>query len=104
LASESASVSGIATEQALQQPAAAALVLEAHCWSARLHLLSWWFGGRHLRRLPRDQRRAIQLHHLEGRSLAEVAHTMRRSKQAVVGLLFRGLRRLRRLLIGRDEV
>jgi RNA polymerase sigma-70 factor (ECF subfamily) len=57
-----------------------------------------------LRRLPRDQRRAIQLHHLEGQSLAEVAHTMQRSKQAVVGLLFRGLRRLRRLLIGRDEV
>ena len=54
-----------------------------------------------LRRLPRDQRLAIQLHYLEGQSLLEVGQQMRRSKQAVVGLLFRGLRRLRRLLIGR---
>jgi RNA polymerase sigma-70 factor (ECF subfamily) len=57
-----------------------------------------------LRQLPRDQRLAIQLHYLEGQSLIEVAQQMRRSKQAVVGLLFRGLRGLRRLLIGQNEV
>jgi RNA polymerase sigma-70 factor (ECF subfamily) len=57
-----------------------------------------------LRKLPRDQGRAIQLHHLEGQSLAAVACEMRKSKQAVVGLLFRGLRRLRRLIAEREEV
>jgi RNA polymerase sigma-70 factor (ECF subfamily) len=57
-----------------------------------------------VRQLPRDQRLAIQLHHLENQSLAEVAHEMRKSKQAVVGLLFRGLRRLRRLLAEREEL
>jgi RNA polymerase sigma-70 factor (ECF subfamily) len=51
-----------------------------------------------LEKLSEDQRRAIELHHLEGRSLVEVAAHMRRSKQAVVGLIFRGLRNLRRLL------
>jgi len=56
-----------------------------------------------LGKLPRDQRRAIELHHLEGQSLAEVADHMRRSKAAVVGLLFRGLRKLRRLLAEREE-
>jgi RNA polymerase sigma-70 factor (ECF subfamily) len=56
-----------------------------------------------LRQLPRDQRLAIQLHHLKSQSLAEVAQEMRRSKQAVVGLLFRGLRGLRRLLAEREE-
>lgn len=56
-----------------------------------------------LQQLPRDQRRAIQLHHLDGQSLAAVAEEMHRSRQAVVGLLFRGLRRLRRLLAERDD-
>ncbi|SRR6266851_568005 len=57
-----------------------------------------------LRQLPRDQRLAIQLHHLEDQSLAEVAQEMRRSKQAVVGLLFRGRRGLRRLLVEREDL
>ncbi len=48
-----------------------------------------------LARLPDDQRTAIELHHLEGYSLAEVGRRMNRSKEAVAGLLFRGLKRLR---------
>jgi RNA polymerase sigma-70 factor (ECF subfamily) len=48
--------------------------------------------------LPEDQRTAIELHHLEGYSLAEVGSQMQRSKEAVAGLLFRGLKRLRELL------
>src|SRR5579871_1549044 len=56
-----------------------------------------------LEQLPCDQRRAIQLHHLEGQSLAAAAREMHRSKQAVVGLLFRGLRRLRSLLTEPEE-
>ena len=45
--------------------------------------------------LPEDQRRAIELHHLQGLSLADTATAMDRTTQSVVGPLFRGLRRLR---------
>jgi RNA polymerase sigma-70 factor (ECF subfamily) len=48
--------------------------------------------------LPEDQRRAVELHHLQGYSLAEVADHLGRSKSAVASLLFRGLEKLRRLL------
>jgi RNA polymerase sigma-70 factor (ECF subfamily) len=51
-----------------------------------------------LAQLPADQRTAVELHHLEGCSLAEVGQAMQRSKEAVAGLLFRGLKRLRELL------
>jgi RNA polymerase sigma-70 factor, ECF subfamily len=45
--------------------------------------------------LPEDQRRAVELHHLKGWSLGEVAQNMGRSKTAVMGLVFRGLKKLR---------
>lgn len=48
--------------------------------------------------LPEDQRIAIELHHLKGLSLAEVAEQMDRTKPAVAGLLFRGLEKLRQSL------
>ena len=48
--------------------------------------------------LPEDQRRAVELHHLKGLSVAQVADSLGRGKSAVVGLLFRGLRNLRQLL------
>jgi RNA polymerase sigma-70 factor (ECF subfamily) len=51
-----------------------------------------------LARLPDDQRRAVELHHLQGCPLAEVAAQLGRSKGAVAQLLFRGLRKLRQLL------
>jgi RNA polymerase sigma-70 factor (ECF subfamily) len=51
-----------------------------------------------LKMLPDDQRRAVELHHLKGLTVAQVADSLGRSKQAVVGLLFRGLRNLRQLL------
>jgi RNA polymerase sigma-70 factor (ECF subfamily) len=50
-----------------------------------------------LARLPRDQREVVELHHLNGLSVAEVADEMGRTRQAVVGLLFRGLKKLREL-------
>lgn len=51
-----------------------------------------------LARLPVDQRRAVELHHLKGCTVAQVAESLGRSKPAVVGLLFRGMSNLRRLL------
>jgi RNA polymerase sigma-70 factor, ECF subfamily len=48
--------------------------------------------------LPEDQRLAVELHHLQGCTLAEVGARMQRGKRAVAGLLFRGLKRLRQLL------
>jgi RNA polymerase sigma-70 factor (ECF subfamily) len=56
-----------------------------------------------LARLPDDQRRAVELHHLEGCTVAEVAERLGRSKPAVVGLLFRGMRSLRSLLDNQSE-
>jgi RNA polymerase sigma-70 factor (ECF subfamily) len=45
--------------------------------------------------LPEAQRRAVELHHLEGRTLAEVAADLGSTKAAVAGLLHRGLKALR---------
>jgi RNA polymerase sigma-70 factor, ECF subfamily len=51
-----------------------------------------------LDQLPQDQRQAVTLHHLEHYSVAETAQKMGRSKDAVAGLIFRGLHKLRSLL------
>ena len=51
-----------------------------------------------LAELPTDQRLAVELHHLQGYPVAEVGRQMGRSRAAVVGLLFRGLKKLRQLL------
>jgi RNA polymerase sigma-70 factor (ECF subfamily) len=55
-----------------------------------------------LAQLPADQQTAVVRHHLQGGSLAEVAQEMGRSKEAVAGLLHRGLTRLRALLEERE--
>jgi RNA polymerase sigma-70 factor (ECF subfamily) len=51
-----------------------------------------------LAQLPEDQRRVVELHHLKGLPIAEVAEQTGRTRPAVVGLLFRGLKKLRALL------
>ena len=52
-----------------------------------------------LERLPDDQRQAVRLRHLEGKSLAELAASFERSEVAVAGLLKRGLQGLRKHLV-----
>jgi RNA polymerase sigma-70 factor (ECF subfamily) len=56
-----------------------------------------------LAQLPEDQRRVVELHHLKGLPVAEVAEQMGRTRPAIVGLLFRGLKTLRVLLRDKDE-
>ena len=46
--------------------------------------------------LPDDQREALELFYLQDLPLAEVAAQLERSSKAISGLLYRGLRRLRR--------
>jgi RNA polymerase sigma-70 factor (ECF subfamily) len=56
-----------------------------------------------LAQLPEDQRRAVELRHLKGCTVAEVANQMDRSKEAVAKLLLRGVARLRQLLQNPSE-
>jgi RNA polymerase sigma-70 factor, ECF subfamily len=51
-----------------------------------------------LTQLPEDQRQAVELHHLQGYAVAELAERMGRSNASVGALLYRGLKRLRELL------
>jgi RNA polymerase sigma-70 factor (ECF subfamily) len=48
--------------------------------------------------LPEAERIAVELHHLNGWSVAEVADQLQRTEPAVAGLLHRGLKRLRNLM------
>jgi RNA polymerase sigma-70 factor (ECF subfamily) len=54
--------------------------------------------ARALARLPEDYRIVVELHHLKGLPVAEVARQMGRTRPAVVGLLYRGLKQLREML------
>jgi RNA polymerase sigma-70 factor (ECF subfamily) len=45
----------------------------------------------------------VELHHLKGLPVAEVAAQVGRTRPAVVGLLFRGLKKLRELFPDRGE-
>jgi RNA polymerase sigma-70 factor (ECF subfamily) len=57
-----------------------------------------------LAQLPGDQRDAVELHHLNGHTVAEVGRLMGKSRPAAMGLIYRGLQRLRVLLdAGEDE-
>jgi RNA polymerase sigma-70 factor (ECF subfamily) len=56
-----------------------------------------------LSRLPEKQRRAVELRHLKELSLAEIARELDCTKAAVVGLLHRGVQKLRTLLEEEDR-
>jgi RNA polymerase sigma-70 factor (ECF subfamily) len=49
--------------------------------------------------LPEGQRRAIELHHLQGWTLSDIAAELGTTKAAVAGLLHRGLKNLRMQLV-----
>jgi RNA polymerase sigma-70 factor, ECF subfamily len=51
-----------------------------------------------LAQLPDDQRAAVELKHLQGCSVEDIAQRLARTKEAVGGLLRRGLKRLREQL------
>jgi RNA polymerase sigma-70 factor (ECF subfamily) len=51
-----------------------------------------------MEQLPDSQREAIELHHLHGLSLIETAEQLDRTTGSIVGLLRRGLTKLRELL------
>jgi RNA polymerase sigma-70 factor (ECF subfamily) len=51
-----------------------------------------------LARLPEDQRLAVELHHLQDRTIPEISREMNRTPAAVAGLLRRGLKSLREWL------
>ncbi len=51
-----------------------------------------------LRQLPDDQRSALELRYLQGLSVADVAERMGRGLESVTGLLYRGMKSLRRLM------
>jgi RNA polymerase sigma-70 factor, ECF subfamily len=56
-----------------------------------------------LLQLPEDQRVAMELHHLQGIPLAEVAAQLNRSKGAVAALLYRGMQQLRIAIASTEE-
>jgi RNA polymerase sigma-70 factor (ECF subfamily) len=56
-----------------------------------------------LAKLPREQCRAVELHHLKGLGLNDIAEQMDRTKGSVAALLFRGLKKLRELMRLDDE-
>lgn len=60
--------------------------------------LAWALAG-----LPEPERQAVELHYLKGLQVATVAGELGRTRPAVVGLLFRGLKRLRERLRERGE-
>ncbi|HKI36838.1 MAG TPA: sigma-70 family RNA polymerase sigma factor [Gemmataceae bacterium] len=59
--------------------------------------------ARALAQLPEDQRLAVELHHLRGQPVADVARELGRSEGAAGALLARGLKKLRELLKTKEE-
>lgn len=52
--------------------------------------------------IPEDQRRAIILHHIEEKSVAEVAEIMSRTSAAVASLLHRGVEAMQKRMVRED--
>jgi RNA polymerase sigma-70 factor (ECF subfamily) len=55
-----------------------------------------------LAQLPAPQREAVTLHHLQGLTLGELAVRMQRTKNSVAGLIRRGVKKLRELMVAQE--
>lgn len=76
-------------------------LLQANATSPSEHLLRQerlWQLSAALAQLAEDQRLALEMHYLQGGTVAEVAELMGRTERSVAGLVRRGLQRLRELL------
>jgi RNA polymerase sigma-70 factor (ECF subfamily) len=88
-------------EVSFDGPAAASLPADSSSPSAPAHRAEDAARlGEALAALPPDQARAVELRHLDGRPVEEIAGLMGRTPAAVAGLLKRGLRALRDRLAG----
>jgi RNA polymerase sigma-70 factor, ECF subfamily len=56
-----------------------------------------------LAQLPEDQRLALEMHYLQGQTIAAVAEHLQRTERSVAGLVRRGLQKLRVLLADERE-
>ena len=52
-----------------------------------------------LARLPKDQREVVRLHHLEKRTMSQIAEALGRSPTSIAGLIRRGMKALRTMLV-----
>jgi RNA polymerase sigma-70 factor (ECF subfamily) len=55
-----------------------------------------------LAQLPDAQREAVTLHHLQGLTLGELARRLERTKASVAGLIRRGVKKLRELMVAQE--
>jgi RNA polymerase sigma-70 factor (ECF subfamily) len=101
----------VAREESLQQ-ALEQSSSRLETWLAENHPTPSELAGRQeqalrlaaaLAQLPDKQRQAVELRHLKGLPLAEVAAELQCTKAAVVGLLHRGVKKLRMLLEAEDQ-
>jgi len=94
--------SDLARERSIEDSSARlALELEANDTSPSVRAASnerAFRLARALEQLPSEQCAAVTLHHLQSVPLARIAEEMGRSKEAIAGLLHRGLVRLRAIL------
>lgn len=83
-----------------REPAAEAPLPDRHAASSQVRQAA----RRAIQGLSPDERAAFVLRHLEGRSIAEIGHTLGKGDNATKQSIFRAVKKLRRALVGFTEV